>query len=125
MPISIKYIGMSIVLTALLTGCGIVERIQDLIPRDHDPVLVSGYINLQVSLDDVSCDNKKTILVSKQYANWLNQYAEFRSDPQRISTKGILDNLSKAYDSNDIMCNHWINLTKSRMDIIKEAWSGR
>lgn len=112
-------------LFALLTGCAVVDKVKQVWPRDHDPGLVSGYVSLSVKLDQVDCKQKTGIDEARQEADWLNRYAEFRNDPQKISTKGILDNLAKAKESNEAACQRWVNLSKTRMKIIQEAWSGR
>ena len=109
----------------LLTGCAAVDKVKEIWPRAHDPSLVSGFVSLQVNLDRVECNKKETIDLAARDADWLNRYAEFRKDPQRISTKGIVDNLQKAKEGNEAACNRWINLSKTRMKIIQEAWSGR
>lgn len=109
----------------LLTGCAAVDKVKQIWPRDHDPALVSGYVNLQVALNKVDCTNKDTIEPAAKDADWLNRYAEFRKDPQQISTKGIVENLQKAKDGNEAACKRWINLSNTRMKIIQEAWSGR
>lgn len=109
----------------LLTGCATVDKVKEIWPRAHDPSMVSGYVNLSVSLDKVDCKIKDSIEPAIKDADWLNRYAEFRKDPQRISTKGIVDNLTKAKEGNEAACNRWINLSKTRMKIIQEAWRGR
>lgn len=110
---------------SLLSGCAAVDKVKEVWPRDHDNALVSGYINLQVSLEKADCAKKDTLVEARKNADWLNRYAEFRNDPQRISTKGIVDNLDKATEGSEAVCKRWINLSKTRMDIIKNSWSGR
>lgn len=108
-----------------LTGCAAIDKVKQVWPRNHDSALVTGYVNLQVSLDSVSCSNKNTIDAAITNADWLNRYAEFRNDPQKISTKAITENLAKAKDGSEAVCQRWVNLSKTRMKIIQEAWSGR
>lgn len=110
---------------SLLTGCAAVDKVKEIWPRAHDPSLVSGFVNLNLSLDRVDCKAKETIDVAAKDADWLNRYAEFRKDPQKVSTKGIVDNLQKAKEGNEAACQRWVNLSKTRMKIIQEAWSGR
>lgn len=116
---------LAITLITLLSGCAVVDKVKEVWPRDHDNALVSGFIDLQVSLDKADCSKKDTLIEARKHADWLNRYAEFRNDPQRISTKGILDNLDKAVDGSEAVCKRWVNLSKTRMDIIKSSWSGR
>jgi hypothetical protein len=94
-------------------------------PRDHDPALVSGYINLQIVLEKASCDDRIGILDSIALADWINRYSEFRNDPQKDTTKLILNNLNKAKDASDAACKRYLNLANINMKIIQEAWSGR
>ena len=108
-----------------LSGCAVVEKVKQVWPRAHDPALVSGYVDLEGELSKVNCKEKETIKPAKSKAEWLNKYAEFRNDPQQISTKAIVDNLDKATTASEAVCDRWINLNKTRMSIIKEAWSGR
>lgn len=110
---------------SLLSGCAAIDKVKEIWPRDHDPSLVSGYVNLQVSLDKVNCTQKETVQEARKQADWLNRYAEFRNDPQKVSTKGIVDNLDKALEGSEASCTRWVNLSKTRMTIIKNAWSGR
>ena len=108
-----------------LSGCAVVEKVKQVWPRAHDPALVSGYVDLESELSKVSCKEKETIKPAKSKAEWLNKYAEFRNDPQQVSTKAIVDNFDKATVASEAVCDRWINLSKTRMSIIKEAWSGR
>ena len=109
----------------LLSGCSTVDKVREMWPRAHDPVMVSTYIDLEKQLEIVSCKSKESIDPAILKADWLNRYTEFRGDPQRISTKAILDNLEKAKKAPDMVCDRWISLSKTRMKVIKEAWSGR
>lgn len=109
----------------LLSGCAAVDKVKQIWPRAHDPALASGLITLSVSMDKISCTTKDGIDEAKATADWLNRYAEFRKDPQVVSTKAILENLDKAKEGNEAACNRWLNLSKTRVKIIKESWSGR
>lgn len=119
-----KILITSIVLLSL-SGCAAVDKVKQVWPRAHDPALASGLITLSVSLDKISCSTKDGIEEAKSTADWLNRYAEFRKDPQVVSTKAILENLDKAKEGNEAACNRWLNLSKTRVKIIKESWSGR
>ncbi|MFZ9610552.1 MAG: hypothetical protein ACO294_07600 [Methylococcales bacterium] len=116
---------MLICLVVSLSGCAVVEKARQVWPRAHDPALVSGYVDLEVELNNVNCKEKETINPARNKADWLNKYAEFRNDPQQVSTKAIVENLDKATKASEAVCDRWINLSKTRMSIIKEAWSGR
>ena len=109
----------------LLSGCSTVDKVKEMWPRPHDPVMVSAYVDLEKHLENVSCKSKESIDPAMNKADWLNRYAEFRSDPQRISTKAIVENLDKAKKAPELVCERWVTLSKTRMKIIKESWSGR
>ena len=109
----------------LLTGCSTVDKVKEMWPRAHDPVMVGAYIDLERQLEDISCKSKESIDPVIYKADWLNRYAEFRGEPQRVSTKAILDNLEKAKKAPELVCDRWVLLSKTRMKIIKESWSGR
>jgi uncharacterized protein YceK len=114
-----------LVTLVLLSGCSSIDKVKEIWPRAHDPALASSMINLSVKLDAVNCKEKTGIEEARKDADWLNRYTEFRNDPQKVSTKGILDNLEKAKDANEAACNRWLNLSKTRIKIIQQAWSGR
>ena len=109
----------------VLSGCTTIDKVKERWPRPHDPVMVSTYIDLEKHLESISCKSKESIDPAIDKANWLNRYAEFRLDPQRISTKAIVENLEKAKKAPELVCERWVTLSKTRMKIIKESWSGR
>ena len=108
-----------------LSGCSTVDKVKEMWPRPHDPVMVSVYVDLEKQLEGVSCKAKESIDPAYYKADWLNRYAEFRLDPQRISTKAIVESLDKAKKAPELVCERWVTLSKTRMKIIKESWSGR
>lgn len=108
-----------------LSGCATVDKVKEMWPRAHDPVLVGNYIDLDLQLENVNCKTKDGFDNAIVKATWLNRYAEFRSEPQRVSTKAILENLEKAKKAPELVCERWVTLSKTRMKIIKETWSGR
>lgn len=119
-----------IILVALtiitLTGCAsTIDRVKTMWPRDHDPALVMGHVNLQIALDNAKCGDVPSLSIASANADWLNRYAEFRRDPQKVSTKAIVDNLDKAAKTEPSVCQRWINLSKTRLKVIEQAWSGR
>ena len=109
----------------LLTGCSTVDKVKEMWPKPHDPVMVGAYIDLEKQLENISCKSKESIDPALGKSDWLNRYAEFRNEPQRVSTKAILDNLEKAKKAPELVCDRWVTLSKTRMKIIKESWSGR
>ena len=41
------------------------------------------------------------------------------------AAQAIVDNLEKAKKAPELVCDRWLTLSKTRMKIIKESWSGR
>jgi hypothetical protein len=119
-----KLFGILLVV-ATLSGCAVVDKARDYWPRDHDPALVSTYINLEILMENVSCDNRFTVVNTITTADWLNRYAVFRNDPQKVTTEAILSNLKKASESSEAACKRYVNLTNINMKILKESWSKR
>lgn len=115
----------SLLLVLALSGCAVVDKVTTLWPRDHDPALASGYVNLQLALERASCDDRISIVDSVFLADWINRYAQFRNDPQKDSTHLIFTNLNKAKESSEAACKRYLNLVNINMKIIQEAWSGR
>lgn len=115
----------AIILSFALTGCAVVEKVTDLWPRDHDPVLVGSYINLQKSLEQADCKDQLTISNSIVLADFVNRYAQFRNDPQKDATKSIYENLVKAGGSSESACVRWMNIVNIKMKIVGNSWSNR
>lgn len=114
-----------LVLSFSLSGCAAIAYVSKIWPKDHDPAMISSFVNLSIALDNADCDNKQTLKAVQKEADWLNRYAEVRDDPQKVSTKAILDNIDKAMAAEGTTCQRWVNLSKTRMKIIQQAWSGR
>ena len=108
-----------------LSGCAVIDKVRDYWPRDHDPVLASMYINLDRELEKASCDKQERFGPLVDAADWINRYAEFRNDPQKVATKNVRDNLEKASTSSEAVCKRYLNLTKINMKLIRDSWSGR
>lgn len=119
-----KLFGILFVAT-MLTGCAVIDKAKNLWPRDHDPIMVSAYIDLQISLESASCIDKFTISDSLMLADWLNRYSIFRNDPQKVTTEAIVLNLKKASEASDAACKRYVNLANINMKNLKESWSKR
>lgn len=120
---------MKILITSLLvlslSGCAAVQKVTDLWPREHDPALVSVYINLEKAVEEAKCNDKASISNSVVLADWLYRYSEFRNDPQQEAVKAIRENLVKAVGSSEAVCNRWLNQVNIKMKIVKNSWSKR
>lgn len=115
----------SVLFVSLLSGCAVVDKVTQYWPRDHDPAMVSKYVDLATSLEKASCDNQDSFNEPIKLAEWLNKYSEFRADPQTVSTTNVVTNLKKAKDSSEAACKRWLNLANINMKNIKESWSAR
>ena len=110
----------------LLNGCTAVTLAQRYWPRDHDPALASAYVNTKIAVNSVSCKDKTTWDSLEHNAQFLNEYAQFRSDPQLESTKAIVENINKARTTqSEKACDIWFDLVKQRLVVLNKAWSGR
>lgn len=108
----------TVLILAVLNGCS-------LWPRAHDPALAQSYVTTKIAVDNVDCSTKAGFEDAIKNATWLQTYAEFRTDPQVESTKGLVTTLGKAKTSSDKVCEHWVKLTKERLEVLNKAWSGR
>lgn len=115
--------------TFALQGCAAVTVVQKYWPRPHDPALASAYVTTKLSSDKLGCGAKKNFetwdaVIFK--AEWLDEYAKFRGDPQQESTASIVENLNKAKStSSERACEIWLDLVKQRFVVLNKAWSGR
>lgn len=116
----------TLALVTFLSGCAVVDKVSSIWPRDHDPALVSGWVNLDMALSSANCKEKATIEPAVLVSDWLNRYALFRNDPQKVTTKLINDNLNKAVQTqNEVVCDRYLKLSIINMKTIKDSWSGR
>lgn len=115
----------ALLIAVSLSGCAVVDKVKDYWPRDHDPALVSMYINLDTLLEKASCDRQEQFGPIIEVADWINRYSEFRNDPQKVATKNVRDNLEKASTASEAVCKRYLNLTKINMKLVKDSWSDR
>lgn len=114
-----KSVLINIILVLALTGCS-------LWPRAHDPALAQSFVTVKLSVADVSCEDKATFDRAIKEAVWLKTYSDFRTDPQKESAAGLVNDLEKAKAAGSPkVCEHWVNLGKQRLEVLNKAWSGR
>lgn len=120
---------MKILVTAALvltlTGCAVVDKVTALWPRDHDPAMVSAYIQLERAMEATTCNDRVMLADTASVADWLFRYSDFRNDPQTTAAKNVKNNLEKAVGASDAVCERYLNLTKINMKLIKDSWSKR
>lgn len=115
-----------IALALMLNGCTAMMAAKQFLPRDHDPALASAYVNTKIGIESISCKDKTTWDSLEKNAQFLNEYAQFRNDPQKESTQGILDNIQKAKTTqSEKACDIWLDLVKQRLVVLNKAWSTR
>lgn len=103
----------------LLAGCS-------LLPTPHDSALASGWVQTSQELQRVNCEDRSNWQPLMRQAEFLRGYAEFRSDNQVKSAQGVYDNIVKAQAAvNQRVCEHNLKLARSRLDVLRTAWSGR
>jgi hypothetical protein len=103
----------------LLTGCSII------LPKPHDPVMFDQIVSVQIHVNKINCSNKDWgNLLDK--VNHLKVYTQLRQDPQAPAIAQLEEALTKAYTSkNDKFCDSILNINKTRIDVITDAWRGR
>lgn len=124
---------MKLFLTALaavaLTGCAALDSAQRVLPKDHDSYLVSRWVDIDLALDTVNCENPEgsrgwvNVLV---FSERLARYTEFRDDPQKDNMKALNNHVHKMKEGGSkAFCEMGIKSARSRLDAAKSAWSGR
>jgi len=96
-----------------------------LLPRDHDPVMFGNLVDVKISVDKLSCDDKNwNAALDKVHT--LKVYSELRNDPQATSISQLEEALGKARDSsNKLFCESVLKINKTRIDVVADAWKGR
>jgi hypothetical protein len=116
----------SVLIATLLSGCAAVNTVKKYWPRDHDPALASAYVTAKLDTERLSCADKTNWAPVIYKAEWLNEYAKFREDPQQESTASIVENLNKGRTTqSERACEIWLDLVKQRLVVLNKAWSGR
>ena len=57
-----------IIAVLFLSGCSTIDKIKEVWPRAHDPVMVSAYIDLDIYLDEINCKSPNSIDFAKERA---------------------------------------------------------
>lgn len=116
----------SVLIVLVLSGCTAITTVKKYWPRDHDPALASAYVTAKLDTERLSCADRSKWDTVIYKAEWLNEYAKFREDPQTESTQAIVDNLNKAQSTQSTRaCEIWLDLVKQRIVVLNKAWSGR
>lgn len=103
----------------LLAGCSVV------LPRAHDPMMFGIMVDVKITLEQASCDNKDWTSLENN-VHRLKVYTELRKDPQANNVSSLEDSIKKAKASNNkTFCESLMKVNKTRADVIGEAWRGR
>jgi hypothetical protein len=108
-------------LFVVLSGCAQIKMML----VEHDPMLVNGWVEVNVALEKAECGKPETWEPAKAAATKMNKYAQFRDEPHKENVKAIKENIDKASTSSEGACKRWVNLTNTRMDILQKAWGNR
>lgn len=115
-----------LVLSVLLTSCAVVDRVREIWPRAHDPVMVELWVNANIALARVNCDSTPTgWLVVAEQTQRLSQYTAFRQDPQAKNLQGLHDHAVKMADAKPAFCKLGIKTAEQRLAAARSAWQGR
>lgn len=118
-----RYLIAPIMIALTFSGCSAVK----FIPKKHDSAAYMTAINLRVDLNLVKCDpvqypsGWETVLLE---AEKIALYATTRKEAQADNASSMLENLQKAAEGG-ALCQPMLNLSKTKADIIIEAWRGR
>jgi hypothetical protein len=121
----------SLALAALclsLSGCAVVDRVREVWPRAHDPVMVEQWVTANVALGRVNCDSRDTGWTAVADASLrLAQYTEFRRDPQAKNMRGLYDHAQKMAEptTKPAFCKLGIKTAEARLAAARSAWEGR
>lgn len=109
-----------VMIAALLTGCSVI------LPKAHDPYMLSDLAEIKLIVDNIKCGNENMWGSADMRIEKLEIYTKWRDDPQALALKSLRENLSKARESKNIkFCESLLNINKSRIDVIADAWKGR
>lgn len=105
----------------MLSGCSTF-----ITPKAHDPVMFGYIVDVKVGLSKISCDDKKVWQPIFDRVETLKTYSVSRADPQADSITKLEETLNKAKTSdNKAFCESALRISKTRTDVVIDAWKGR
>mgnify|MGYP003351307906 CR=1 FL=1 len=108
-----------LVVAVVLSGCAVI------FPKPHDPVMFDQVVSIDIAVNKINCSEKDWGNLLDQ-VHHLKVYTELRDDPQAPAFAQMEESLSKAYSSkNQKFCETLVNLNKTRIAVVEEAWKGR
>jgi hypothetical protein len=114
-------------LILVLTGCATVDRVKQMWPRAHDPVLVDRWVEANMAVSDVDCaDASRGWIITIKPTEHLAQLAEFRKDPQAANMRGLADHAKKmSQGGSKMFCELGKKTAAQRLAVARTAWEGR
>ena len=110
-----------------LAGCSTIDRVRQMWPRAHDPVLVDRWVSANISVSQVDCAQTPTgWLNTVQPTEHLAQLAEFRNDPQAQNMRGLAAHAVKmSQGGSKMFCELGKKTAAQRLTVARTAWEGR
>lgn len=107
-------------IAVLLAGCSVI------LPKAHDPYMLSDLAEIKLLVNEIKCGNESTWGAVDMRIEKLQIYTTWKDDPQAPALKSLRENLIKAKESKNVkFCESLININKSRIEVIADAWKGR
>jgi hypothetical protein len=110
-----------------LSGCSTIDRVKQMWPRAHDPVLVDRWVSANISVTAVDCAQSPTgWAMTIQPTEHLAQLAEFRNDPQAQNMRGLAKHSQRMSEGGSKMfCELGKKTAQQRLAAARSAWEGR
>ena len=110
-----------------LAGCSTIDRVRQMWPRAHDPVLVDRWVSANISVSQVDCAQTPTgWAMTVEPTEHLAQLAEFRRDPQAQNLRGLAAHTVKMSEGGSKMfCELGKKTAAQRLAVARTAWEGR
>lgn len=117
----------ALILVSLLSGCAVVDKVKQMWPRDHDPVLVDRWVAVSLAVERVDCAVTPTgwsdVVVPAEH---LARLTEFRNDPQAKNMRGLADHAVRmSKGGSKTFCELGKKTAGQRLAAAKSAWEGR
>lgn len=112
-------------IVVMLQGCASVAVVKKYWPRDHDPVMFSNLVSLDIAIDNVNCE-KPDWSAAISSSKHLAQYAEWRKDPQSENILGLHKHLEKmGQGGSKVFCELGKKTSTQRINAVRSAWESR
>jgi hypothetical protein len=118
---------LTLLLAVSLSGCAVVDKVKQMWPRAHDPVLVDRWVTVSLAIERVDCAATPTgwtdVVVPAEH---LARLTEFRNDPQAKNMRGLADHAVRmSKGGSKTFCELGKKTADQRLAAAKSAWEGR